>query len=74
MKVEIITILRPYVSLRGEKASGPRTYPTRYIDVGKTSCAWLVMPNRSDVCEVAPAAIEDPIVLFKTSTIPVIVT
>jgi hypothetical protein len=32
------------------------------------------MPNCSAVCEDAPVAIEDPIVLFRTSTMPVTVT
>jgi hypothetical protein len=74
MNVEIITILRPYCSDNGENARGATTYPIKYIDVGSTSCAWLVTPNCSAVCDDAPVAIEDPIVLFRTNTMPVIVT
>lgn len=37
-KVDKIMSLLPYVSLRGPKTKGPSTYPTRYREIGRTSC------------------------------------
>ena len=62
----IIVHLRPYCSLIGLQMQGPITYPTRYIEVGKISCASFVLLKCFDMGAVAPAAKEEFIVEFIT--------
>lgn len=65
-----MTGLRPYVSDKGPNSSGPTTYPTRYIEIGKILTYEDVMPNVSSMYGIAFEGKEEPIVLFMTTSIP----
>lgn len=63
--------LRPKVSERGPNSSGPTTYPTRYIEIGKILTYEDVMSNFSLIYGIALDGREDPMVLLITTTIPI---
>jgi hypothetical protein len=65
-KAIIIVHFRPYDSLMGDQTTGPILYPTRYMDVGRMSCASFVLPKCAEIGAVAPAAREEFIVEFMT--------
>jgi hypothetical protein len=55
-KETIMMIFRPYCSDNGPHASGPKAYPTRYMDVGSTNMYSLYSLKWRDMGSVAPDA------------------
>lgn len=68
-KAYIIMIFRPQFSESGPKTSGPTTYPTRYIDVGRISRGLFVISQSFAIYVEALDASPEPIVEFKTDHI-----
>jgi hypothetical protein len=61
-----IVPLRPYDSESGPQAIGPKTYPTRNMEVGRINRYSDVVPKCADIGAVAPDARDEDIVLFMT--------
>jgi hypothetical protein len=55
-KETIMMIFRPYCSDKGPHASGPKAYPTRYMDVGSINMYSLYSLKWSDMGSIAPDA------------------
>lgn len=62
--------LRPKYSELGPQTNGPRMYPIRKIEMGRTRAAWLVMLNSSAIWGMALLQIDEPMVLFMTCMTP----
>lgn len=69
--VEIMIMLRPYVSESGPNPSGPTTYPTKYIDIGRISAYDDSIRKWSAMKGIAFEGRDEPKVLLTTITIPI---
>ncbi len=68
-KVKIMMIFLPYTSDSGPNSKGPRTYPTRYIEIVRICWSLLVIWKYALMIGIAFEGREEPIVLFTTTTI-----
>lgn len=69
-KVDVMITFLPYVSDNGPNNKGPRIYPTRYMEMGRTSADELVMWKCELMIGIAFEGSEEPIVLLTTTTMP----
>jgi hypothetical protein len=69
--VDIMMICLPKDSDSGPKPNGPTMYPTKYMEIGRTSAYEDVIPKCLAMIGMAFEGREEPIVLLITTTIPI---
>ena len=74
VKVDVRMLLLPYASLSGLKTEGPKMYPMRYMEVGRTSWYLLVILNAWLIYAAAPLGREELRVLLVTMKTPAMST
>jgi len=72
-KVLMVIQRRPYSSLSGANTMGPKTYPTRYIDMGRILTFLSVMLNVSAMKEISLLGSDEPRVLLMVTRMPIVV-
>lgn len=65
--VKYVSILRPRCSLNGAQIKGPKTYPIKKMEIGKTFCSDDLTPNSAVMNGTAILGRADAIVEFRTS-------